>query len=61
MAISRNYPSYELTKKVAMVSCSPSFLVAASQKHTTFALKNGNSIFHEANLETLFGRDVCNE
>jgi hypothetical protein len=35
--------------------------VAASQKHTTFALKNGNSIFHEANPETLFGRDVCNE
>jgi hypothetical protein len=35
--------------------------VAASQKHTFFALKNGNSDFYEAKPETLFGRDVCNE
>jgi hypothetical protein len=35
--------------------------VAASQKHTLFALKNGNSNFYEAKPETLFGRVVCNE
>jgi hypothetical protein len=38
-----------------------SCLVAASQKHTLFALKNGNSNFYEANPETPFGRVVCNE
>jgi hypothetical protein len=35
--------------------------VAASKKHTLFALKNGNSNFCEAKPETLFGRVVCNE
>jgi hypothetical protein len=35
--------------------------VAASQKHTLFALKNGNSNFCEAKLQTLFGRVICNE
>jgi hypothetical protein len=35
--------------------------VAASKKHTLFALKNGNSNFCEAKRETLFGRVVCNE
>jgi hypothetical protein len=35
--------------------------VGASEKHTLFALKNGNSNFCEAKPETLFGRVVCNE
>jgi hypothetical protein len=35
--------------------------VAASQKHTPFALKNGNSNFYEAKPEALFGRVVCNK
>jgi hypothetical protein len=35
--------------------------VAASQKHTPFVLKNGNSNFYEAKPKTPFGRVVCNE
>jgi hypothetical protein len=35
--------------------------VATSQKHTLFALKNGNSIFYETKRQTLVGRIVCNE
>jgi hypothetical protein len=35
--------------------------VSASQKHTIFALKNGNSNFYEEKPETPFGRVVCNE